>query len=262
MIFIGANVTKNDPKRWSHFICGFGRKTVQKWPQFALVNYYSLPRFISSNQRFTKTVERNFQHYRRVPPKQGSLWLGFEFQWLTEIKTTWWFQICFIFTPTWGRFPIWLYNIFQRGWKQPTSYKLSVPNIGHGCKEFLKGKLMIHSDYATRNTDLTPELVDAIHSSTWTPGKILSLKQTSFPNKTTKKPTILCFFWEWVDPLKNPPKTPRFCAIFAQLTFANSEVRFADELQCTWRNSSTKSSFQSSQRSGDLEGPSFCLEVN
>ena len=39
--------------------------------------------------------------------------------------------------------------------------------------------------------------------------------------------------------------------------FCTAEVRFADELQCTWRNSSTKSSFQSSQRSGDLEGPSF-----
>ena len=27
----------------------------------------------------------------------------------------WWFQICFIFTPTWGRFPIWLI-FFQMGW--------------------------------------------------------------------------------------------------------------------------------------------------
>ena len=26
------------------------------------------------------------------------------------------FQIIFIFTPTWGRFPFWLYNIFQMGW--------------------------------------------------------------------------------------------------------------------------------------------------
>ena len=28
----------------------------------------------------------------------------------------WWFQIFFIFTPIWGRFPFWLYNIFQMGW--------------------------------------------------------------------------------------------------------------------------------------------------
>ncbi len=26
----------------------------------------------------------------------------------------WWFQ--FVFTPTWGNDPIWLYNIFQMGW--------------------------------------------------------------------------------------------------------------------------------------------------
>ncbi len=28
----------------------------------------------------------------------------------------WWFQTFFIFTPIWGRFPFWLYNIFQLGW--------------------------------------------------------------------------------------------------------------------------------------------------
>ena len=30
--------------------------------------------------------------------------------------TRWWFQICFIFTPTCGNDPIWQYNIFQMGW--------------------------------------------------------------------------------------------------------------------------------------------------
>ena len=37
--------------------------------------------------------------------------------------TTWWFQIFFIFTPIWGRFPFWL--IFSNGLKPPTrwSYK-------------------------------------------------------------------------------------------------------------------------------------------
>ena len=33
----------------------------------------------------------------------------------TPNKTGWWFQIFFIFTPIWGRFPIWT-NIFQGGW--------------------------------------------------------------------------------------------------------------------------------------------------
>ena len=33
--------------------------------------------------------------------------------------TRWWFQICFMFTPIWGRWSMWLYiyNIFQMGWK-------------------------------------------------------------------------------------------------------------------------------------------------
>ena len=38
--------------------------------------------------------------------------------WLTR----WWFQIFFIFTPLWGRFPFWL--IFSRGLKPPTSWGL------------------------------------------------------------------------------------------------------------------------------------------
>ena len=28
----------------------------------------------------------------------------------------WWIQIFVIFIPIWGRFPFWLYNIFQMGW--------------------------------------------------------------------------------------------------------------------------------------------------
>ena len=34
-------------------------------------------------------------------------------------KTRWWFQIFFIFTPTWGRFPIWR-AYFSQGLKPPT----------------------------------------------------------------------------------------------------------------------------------------------
>ena len=41
--------------------------------------------------------------------------------------TRWWFQIFFIFTPTWGRFPI-LTNIFQMGWNhQPVNHQLRIP---------------------------------------------------------------------------------------------------------------------------------------
>ena len=33
--------------------------------------------------------------------------------WTNKLKTRWWFRICFIFIPIWGRFPIWL--IFFKG---------------------------------------------------------------------------------------------------------------------------------------------------
>ena len=33
-----------------------------------------------------------------------------------EPVSRWWFQILFIFTPIWARFPIWLYNIIRTGW--------------------------------------------------------------------------------------------------------------------------------------------------
>ena len=33
-----------------------------------------------------------------------------------KTASSWWFQICFIFTPIWGNDPIWLAHIFQVGW--------------------------------------------------------------------------------------------------------------------------------------------------
>ena len=39
------------------------------------------------------------------------------FFWGGRIKTRWWFQTFFIFTPTWGRFPIW--QFFSDGLKPP-----------------------------------------------------------------------------------------------------------------------------------------------
>ena len=39
-----------------------------------------------------------------------------------QLTFTWWFQICLIVTPIWGRFPIWLYHIFSDELKPPTKY--------------------------------------------------------------------------------------------------------------------------------------------
>ena len=43
----------------------------------------------------------------------------------------WWFQICFIFTPIWGRFPIWLIilYIFQLGWNHQLVRVCSISSI-------------------------------------------------------------------------------------------------------------------------------------
>ena len=38
---------------------------------------------------------------------------------LHHVGSRWWFQIFYIFTPTWNNDPIWLYNIFQIGLVQP-----------------------------------------------------------------------------------------------------------------------------------------------
>ena len=52
----------------------------------------------------------HFGHFGQVPPAKKTA----NSPKLTK-KTSWWFQICFIFTPIWGRFPIWLI-FFQMGW--------------------------------------------------------------------------------------------------------------------------------------------------
>ena len=48
--------------------------------------------------------------------------------------TGWWFQIFFIFTPTWGNDPIWLYHIFQihifqMGWNHQPGLQSSPRNL-------------------------------------------------------------------------------------------------------------------------------------
>ena len=41
----------------------------------------------------------------------------------TPLLSRWWFQIFFIFTPTWGRFPI---NIFQMCWNRQLDYVIQI----------------------------------------------------------------------------------------------------------------------------------------
>ena len=52
---------------------------------------------------------------------------------LQNYYTGWWFQIFFIFTPTWGRFSI-LTNIFRKGWKnQLDNNVIRIPNYELIC---------------------------------------------------------------------------------------------------------------------------------
>ena len=58
----------------------------------------------------------------------GSGWVFFLLScsvWGGRIYTSWWFQICFIFTPIWGRFPFWL--IFFKGVGSTTNQKSKGP---------------------------------------------------------------------------------------------------------------------------------------
>ena len=55
-------------------------------------------------------------------------------------KTRWWFQICFILIPIWGRFPFWLYNIFQMGWNyqpEPNWKKRVWFILGESCSAWV-----------------------------------------------------------------------------------------------------------------------------
>ena len=66
----------------------------------------------------------------------------------------WWFQTFFIFTPIWGRFLIWLYNIFQRGWNHQLDWML-------GCTSFT---------LITRALRKTPTGLDAWPRRSWSYG--------------------------------------------------------------------------------------------
>ena len=64
-------------------------------------------------------------HANDRKPILSETWIPFTFSQGTSCfskttnKTGWWFQICFIFIPTWGNHPIWLIY-FSNGLKPPT----------------------------------------------------------------------------------------------------------------------------------------------
>ena len=60
-----------------------------------------------------------------------------------KVYTGWWFQIFFIFTPTWGRFPFWL--IFFKRVETTNKYRMNsimYPWFVFGCTYCFKGKLI------------------------------------------------------------------------------------------------------------------------
>ena len=60
-----------------------------------------------------------------------------------EMITGWWFQIFYIFTPTWGNHPFWLYNIFQRGWNHQLGLDDFFIGTFHGLGEHLTSQHVI-----------------------------------------------------------------------------------------------------------------------
>ena len=56
------------------------------------------------------------------PPKRG--YHGGDSSWscLDQTMARWWFQLCFIFTPIWGKFTFWL--IFFKGVEPPTRWRM------------------------------------------------------------------------------------------------------------------------------------------
>ena len=76
------------------------------------------------NRCINKTQQRNCY---RVATVDRILWYRC---WMgRDIISWWWFQLFFIFTPTWRNNLIWLYNIFQMGWNHQL------------CSHFIKNHL-------------------------------------------------------------------------------------------------------------------------
>ena len=66
------------------------------------------------------------------------------------LLSSWWFQIFFIFTP-WGRFPIWLYDIFKTAWNhQPAN--LWVVFLGETEKKWCFPNLELRKCIHPRNS--------------------------------------------------------------------------------------------------------------
>ena len=72
----------------------------------------------SKSWRSWAMLDSNLESVRDDWTIEGQMWS--EMKWTEWLSMTarWWFQILFIFTPIWGRFPFWL--IFSDGLKPPT----------------------------------------------------------------------------------------------------------------------------------------------
>ena len=90
---------------------------------------------------------------RRLP--RQSLWL---FLW--HLHTRWWFEIFFIFSPIWGRFPSWL-----SGLKPPTSH-IFLPEISLrstsicGSDFYLAPEVIKQEDSTGGEASAKPQIVD------------------------------------------------------------------------------------------------------
>ena len=80
------------------------------------------PQKLSTKLRHTETV-KDKNAPKKISNIQKTTCVNFDMLFVVliiYIKSRWWFQTFFIFTPTWGRFPF-----FSKGLKPPTSYIIS-----------------------------------------------------------------------------------------------------------------------------------------
>ena len=63
--------------------------------------------------------------------------------------TRWWFQICLMFTPTWGRFPFWLIFV-KGGWNSKPTTKSYFFTLGHCSSISAKADIVSGTRYRSR----------------------------------------------------------------------------------------------------------------
>ena len=92
----------------------------------------------------------------------------------------WWFQIFLIFTPIWGRFPIWLYNIFRMGWNHQEGRVLN----GAQCRVLKQTHLLVASKVVPSSIPWAlPSLWLDLCRMPWRP---IMKRRSSFPGSLKK----------------------------------------------------------------------------